>query len=237
MMGAKEKKKELPKAIDSRLSIGEQELLCELARHVSPEHIIVEIANKTSESTEALARGAQSSGGRVFNLTLYGKGDSTNKTTNGDSDAKLHDSIRETESMTSVTILDGSVYDLTRRWKEIVGLLVVIGYQHYEEVREAVVCWQECLPPDVVVVVHNCCEPGPARAVKELIADCGNFVTWRVVDNLTVLVADKCQHYWVINTNEIGSCRHCGRKRNFKRLAREATSLGVKKRTTRRMAI
>jgi hypothetical protein len=134
-----------------------------------------------------------------------------------------------------VTILNGSAYNLTRRWKETVGLLVVTGYLQYEDVREAIVCWEGYLPPEAVTVVHNCYEPGPAKAIKEFITDGGNYVLRQTIDNMTALAMDKCQHYWVINSNEIGICRNCGRERNFRRLNREVANLGIRKRTMHRM--
>jgi hypothetical protein len=69
MVSTNKKDMKLPKEIDNRLSIAEQELLYELARNVSCQQVVVEMTNRTSESTEALVRGARSSGARVFNLT------------------------------------------------------------------------------------------------------------------------------------------------------------------------
>lgn len=195
MVSTNKKVKNIPEDIQNCLSIAERELLFELAKNVPPEHVIVEIANKTSDATEALVRDAEIDSKRVYNLPLHRA--------------------------------------LKRRWTETVGLLAVIGYQHCDEVKGAVICLQRYLSPDIVVVVYDRTQPGPARAIKELITDLGNFVLWQTVNNLTALVADRCQHYWVINSNEIGSCRHCGRNRNFKRLARETTSLGNKKTTMR----
>lgn len=229
MVGTRKKEEEPPQEVKSHLSLAEHRLLYKLARSVSHEHVIVEIADKTSKVFETLVSGYDTDGARVYSLALYGKSDSAKKTANVES------SRRDSENKGGVSILDESVYDLTRRWKETVGLLVVIGYQHSEEVREAIVCWQGCLSPGAIIVVHNCHEPGPAKAIKEFLDDGGNFVIRRAVDNMAALVVDKCRHYWTINSNEIGVCRNCGRKRNFRRLAREATSLGVKKRTMYRM--
>jgi len=217
---------EIPKESEVRFSFAERELLCELARNVSPQHVVVEIADKVNESTEALAKGAQQVGARVFNLALYGKNDPIKKP----DDARLRVGISEIENVNGITILNGSTYDLPRRWQETIALLVVTGYAQYEEVREAVVCWQGHLSPEAVIVVHNCYELGTAKAIRELITDGGNFVILQSVDNMTVLVMDNCQHYWAINSNEIGICRFCGRKRNFRRLAKEANNLGNRRR-------
>jgi hypothetical protein len=213
------------------LSFAEQQLFCALASDISHCHVVVEIANKAYESTKALASGAQSAGTRVFNVALYSQKALSEKS-GSDSDARLDSETRRDERTNTVTFLDESAYDLSRRWKDTVALLLVIGYQHYQEVREAIVSWQPHLCPEAVVVIHNCHELGPARAIKEFISDGGNFVLKQTIDNVAVLVMDKCQHYWVIGSNEIGICRNCGRERNFRRLNRQATSLGIRKRTS-----
>jgi hypothetical protein len=235
MVSTNKKDMKLPKEIDNRLSIAEQELLYELARNVSCQQVVVEMTNRTSESTEALVRGARSSGARVFNLTLYSKNQYIKKAAHGDSDTRLRDGTCETERKNEMTIPIGSAYDLTRGWKESVGLLVVVGHQHYDEIRKAFLCWQGHLSPEVAVVIHNCHEFGPARAIKELASDGGNFLLGQSVENLVVLIRDRCQHYWVISSDDVGSCRHCGRKRNFKRLGREENSLEFRKITMYRI--
>ena len=231
MAQIKENEGGLLKERGNSLSIAEQELLYELAGKVSHQCVVVEIANKTYESTDALAKGASPGGIRIFNLALYGKNLSTRKVGKSDSNGSLQGGISNTEKKNGVTIFEESAYDLSLYWKENIGLLLVIGYQQYEEVREAVVCWQGSLSPNIVVVIHSCHEPGPARAIKEFLNDGGNFVLFREVGNMTAIVMDNCKHYWAINSNEIGICGNCGRKRNFGRLNRETTRLGIRKRT------
>jgi len=227
------KEEEIPLEKGDSLSIAELDLLCELAGKVHPRCAVMEIANQAYESTEALARGVQPVGTGVFNLSLYGRNQSS-KTAGRDSDG-FENRTTGVEKASGVTFSDGSVYDLSRRRRETIGLLLVIGYQYYEEVREAVVCWQGLLVPETVIIIHNCHEPGPARAIREFITDGGNFVLQQSIDNMAVLVMDRCQHYWAINSNEVGICRNCGRKRNFGRLNREIASLGIRKRTSHRM--
>jgi hypothetical protein len=210
------------------LTSDEQELLYEMAEQVSHQCVVVEIANKTYESTDALVKGASSGGIRIFNLALHGKNLSTGKVGKSSSNGGLQGGISNPEIKNGVTIFKESAYGLSPYWKETIGLLLVIGYQQYEEIREA---WQGSLSPNIVVVIHSCHEPGPARAIKEFLNDGGNFVLFREVNNMTALVMDNCKHYWAINSNEIGICGNCGRKRNFGRLNRETTRLGTRKRT------
>jgi hypothetical protein len=45
-----------------------------------------------------------------------------------------------------------------------------------------------------------------------------------------VMKIDECIHHWIIDANEIGVCRYCGRTRNFKRLRREVDTAGIRRR-------
>lgn len=207
------------------LSFVEYEMLRELAADVNSENAVLEIADNPYESTKALATGAIPTGSKVFNIALYGRSQLYKN-----SDTLFENQIKDVGKTSSLILLDGSAYDLSRYWKIKIGLLVVVGYQQYEDVRKAVICWQEQLSSDGVVAIYNCKEAGPAEAIKELTTDCGNLLTLGIIDNLTTLVRDRCQHHWVINPNELGVCQLCGRRRNFKRLYKEAYSLGIGRR-------
>lgn len=212
------------------LSVAEYQMLRELAMEVNPKSAVLEIAERSYESTEALAEGAHLTGAKVFNIALYGRNQFRTNSVEGNSDTLYENHTKDGRNKNSVILLDGSGYDLSRYWKLSLGLLVVIGYQQYEDVRKAVVCWQEQLSSDAVILIHDCNEAGPMRAIKELTTDCGNFMTLQVIDNLTILLRDRCQHHWVINPDETGVCQLCGRRRNFKRLYNEAYSLGIGRR-------
>ncbi|MDD5289437.1 MAG: hypothetical protein PHY28_10055 [Dehalococcoidales bacterium] len=208
----------------SNLSRAERDLLYDLAKRVPSEQTIVELARNPSESTLALVGGAAIGNAGVFNLDLDGSG-SNNETDDRD------DGILDVEIPCGVTVFKSGIYELIRYWNKTIGLLAVIGYQQSEDVREAITCWQGHLSPDVAIAVYDYNEPGPAKAIRELLTDCGNFILKQVVDNMAIIVMDKCQHYWIINSIQMGVCKNCGRKRNFRRLVREAANLGFKKRT------
>jgi hypothetical protein len=80
------------------------------------------------------------------------------------------------------------------------------------------------------VAVHGCNQPGPSQVVKECLGDLGYFTFEQSVDTAMVVRVDKCIHYWIIDSNEIGICKYCGRKRNFRTLSREATESETEKR-------
>lgn len=86
------------------------------------------MANRAYESIEALSHGEQPVSTKVFNLALYGRNQYSNKTTRKDSDTIFAQSINLIEKANGVTLLDGSACDLSRRWRETIGLLLVIGY-------------------------------------------------------------------------------------------------------------
>lgn len=227
MIGNPKKEIESPQEKDNSLSIRERELLSELVKNISSECVIVVIGENTSELSDTLVSGAEIDGVKIYSFALSGRSYSIRQTDN----IILHGGIHEAKNNNVVIILTENAYDLTRRWKETVGLLVIIGYQLHEEVREAVVFWQGYLSPEAIIVVQNRFEPGPAKAINEFAADGGNLLVWRSVDNLTAMLVDKCQHYWAINSKDIGICRSCGRIRNFKRLQKEATETKNIKRT------
>jgi len=56
-------------------------------------------------------------------------------------------------------------------------------------------------------------------------------VTTASPERIIILKQKGAEHYyWIIDSNEIGICKYCGRKRNFKRLSRKATESETEKR-------
>jgi len=94
---------------------------------------------------------------------------------------------------------------------------------HTEYVKKVILSWQRHLCPNAIVAVHGCNQPGSSQVIKECLGDLGYFTFKQSVDTTMVVTVDKCIHYWIIDSIEIGICKYCGRKRNFKRLSREAT--------------
>lgn len=219
----KDKETTIKKQIN--LNVAEYEMLRELAAKVNSGNAVLEIADTLYESTQALAKGARPNDTKVFNIALYGRNQFCKN-----SDALFENHTKNVGITNGIISLDGRAYDLSRYWKITIGLLAVMGYQQYEDVRKAVICWQEKLSSDGVVVIYNCQEAGPAKAIKELTTDFGNLLTLQIIDNLTTLGRDRCQHHWIINPDETGVCQLCGRRRNFKRLYKEAFSLGIGRR-------
>jgi len=130
----------------------------------------------------------------------------------------------------SVNIRNADYETMSRRCKEKVGLLWYNASCEYEDVRKALLSWQRHLSAEVMVVLQGYQQPGVARVIRECTGSYGNFVFIDSVGTIAVLAVDRCVHYWVIDCNEFGICKYCGRKRNFKRLSIEATETETKRR-------
>ncbi|MCJ7662787.1 MAG: hypothetical protein MUO24_00950 [Desulfobacterales bacterium] len=223
--------------IEGRLSTAEYEMLYELAKTVPSNQAIVEIPCGQGEVAKCLARGAQAGQGNKVNKIILHP--ATEPGTTSDSihtrETIKHDS-GTTGSQDTIINLPASADDAAKRWREQIGLLVISDVNEYEDVKRVFLCWQRHLSQDARVTIFNCSKPGPARAVREQLGDCGNFTSIRSVGATVVLALDRCQHHWIINSDEIGICKYCKRKRNFKRLAREIASLEIGQRIKGQMS-
>lgn len=137
-------------------------------------------------------------------------------------------------SVHSVNIRDADYETMSRRCKEKVGLLWYNASCEYDDVRKALLSWQRHLSAEARVVLQGYQRPGVARIIREYIGSYGNFVFIDSVGTIAVLAVDRCVHYWVIDCNEFGICRYCGRKRNFKRMSSESSQTETKKRVNGR---
>ena len=134
----------------------------------------------------------------------------------------------------SVNIRDADYETMSRRCKEKVGLLWYNASCEYDDVRKALLSWQRHLSAGARVVLHGYQRPGVARVIREFSGSYGNFVFIDSVGTIAVLAVDRCVHYWVIDCNEFGICKYCGRKRNFKRMSSESLQTETKKRVNGR---
>jgi hypothetical protein len=144
--------------------------------------------------------------------------------TNGATGRKVH----------SVNTRDANYEPMSWRWKEQIGLLWYAASCEYEDVGKALLSWQRRLSPEAKVVLRGYDQPGVARVIREYIGSYGNFVFVDSVGATAVLAIDRCVHYWVIDYNEFGICKYCGRKRDFKRLRSWSSEIETKKRVNGR---
>jgi hypothetical protein len=122
----------------------------------------------------------------------------------------------------------------SQRCKEKVGLLWYNASCEYDDVRKALLSWQRHLSAEAMVVLHGYQRPGVARVIREFSGSYGNFAFIDSVGTIAVLAVDRCVHYWVIDCNEFGICKYCGRKRNFKRMSSESSQTETRKRVNGR---
>jgi hypothetical protein len=108
--------------------------------------------------------------------------------------------------------------EATRKIKEKIGLLWVNYSDIYADLSKTVQSWQSRLSLNAKVAFHQYDSPASAQVIKDQLGDLGDFKFFKSVDNTLVLTIDECVHHWMIDSREIGICKYCRRKRNFKRI-------------------
>jgi len=226
-----EKARKATSGIDDRISDAEGELLYNLAKNVPEGQVIVEIGKGNGESTVWLAKGSvDGKMNKIYNIKPC-LGESQDIESNRDEGNS--DFVTGLEKAGAYSVVDGSYKDsedTSRKWKDKVGLLCIDTLDEYADMKEALRSWECHLSTNARVVLHGCEKPGPARIIKEYLGSLGDFIYEQRVGALMVMMVDECIHHWVIDANEIGVCRSCGRTRNFKRIRREADTAGIRRR-------
>ena len=221
--------RQLTSEIEGCISDAEGELLYRLAKAVPEGQAIVEVGRGKGKSTVWLAKGSEAGDkNKVYSIASHkGSPDHVNV-----DEENMHTEFILTKARVQDTVvsLHETSEDAARTWKEKIGLLWINTSHEYEDVKKVILSWQRHLSPNAIVAVHGCNQPGPSQAVKECLGNLGYFTFEQSVDTTMVVTVDKCIHYWIINSLEIGICKYCGRKRNFKRLSREATETETKRR-------
>jgi hypothetical protein len=120
-----------------------------------------------------------------------------------------------------------------RSWKkkQKVGLLCVNNVHIYEDLKDIVYQWKEHLSPRGRMIVCSADQPGPKKVIKETTGEIGNFELMESRDNTVIIGVDGCTHHWMIGADEIGTCRYCGRTRNFRKLMRHSMASQARKRS------
>ena len=212
------KVRQLTSGIDGWLSDGEGELLYELAKKVPSGQAILEIGSWKGKSTVWLAKGTEAGQrNKVHSVDPH-------------SESKAHISEGETntypafvDNLTKAGVQDIVVplvktsAEAVKRWREGIGLLWIDGMHEYEDIKRDFLSWEPYLLPGARVAFHDCDQAGPAQVVKEYINHSSDFTVVRHVATIVVAEKSKCIHHWVIDSNNIGVCKYCGRQKNFRR--------------------
>jgi len=217
--------------IEGCISDAEGELLYRLAKDVPEGQAIVEIGRGKDKSTVWLAKGSEAGEkNKVYSIASH-KGSLDHVKVDEDNiHTEFIANLNKAGVQDTVVSLNEPSEEAIRRWKDKIGLLWINTSHEYEDVKKVILSWQRHLSPNAIVAVHGCNQPGPSKFVKECLGDLGYFTFEQSVDTTMVVRIDKCIHYWIIDSHEIGICKYCGRKRNFKRLSREATESEPEKR-------
>ena len=215
--------RQLTSEIDGWLSDGEGELLYELAKGVPSGQAIVELGSWKGKSTVWLAKGTEAGQrNKVYSIDPH-------------SGSKAHVSEGERNTYTvfltnltkagvqaTVVPLVTNSDKATRRWREGVGLLWIDASHEYEDVKHDFLSWKQHLLPGAIIALHDCDKPGPAQVIEEYLNHSGDFTTIQSVDTITVAAKDKCTHYWILDSKDIGACKYRGKKRDFRELLRQS---------------
>ncbi len=213
---------QLTNGIDGWLSDSEGELLYELAKKVPSGQAIVEIGSWNGKSTVWLAKGTEAGQrNKVHSIDSH-------------SGSKAHISEGETNTypvfinnLTKAGVQDIVVplvktsAEALKRWREGIGLLWIDATHEYEDVKRDFLSWEPYLLPGARVAFHDCDQVGPAQVVKEYINHSNDFTIVQQVATTIVAEKSKCIHYWVIDSNNIGVCKYCGLKRDFRKLGQK----------------
>jgi len=224
-----EKVRQLTSKNEGCISDAEGELLYKLAKDMPDGQVIVEIGRGKGKSTVWLAKGSEA-GNKVcvYSIASHKEGADHIKADRENTNTEFIAKRAGVQGIVNSSYTDSE--EAPRRWKEKVGLLCINTSREYEDVKKVFLDWERRLSPNARVVVHSCDQPGPARVIKEYLGNLGDFTFEQSVGATTVVAVDKCGHHWIIDSNEIGICKYCGRTRNFKRMGREATGTPNKRR-------
>ena len=213
--------RQLTNEIEGCISDAEGELLYRLAKDVPEGQAIVEIGRGKNKSIVWLAKGSEAGEkNKVYSIASHKGIPDHEKVDEENMHTEFIANLNKARVQDTVVSLHETSEEAARRWKEKIGLLWINTSHEYEDVKKVILSWQRHLYPNAIVAVHGCNQPGPSKVVKECLGNLGYFTFEQSVDTTMVITVDKCIHYWIINSLEIGICKYCGRKRNFKRLSR-----------------
>ena len=223
--------RQLTSEIEGCISDAEGELLYRLAKAVPEGQAIVEVGRGKDKSIVWLAKGSEAGEkNKVYSIASHEGSPDHVKVDEENMHTEFIANLTKARVQDTVVSLHETSEEAARRWKEKIGLLWINTSHEYEDVKKVILSWQRHLYPNAIVAVHGCNQPGPSKVVKRCLGNLGYFTFEQSVDTTMVVTVDKCIHYWIIDSHEIGICKYCGRKRNFKRLSREATETETEKR-------
>ena len=223
--------KRLTSEIEDGISDAVCELLYRLARDVPEAQVIVEVGRGKGKSTIWLAKGSEAGNrNNVYSFSSQKESLDHVKASGENMNTEFTASLEKAGVQNALISFYPDHEETARRWKKKIGLLWVNTSGEYEDVKEILLSWERHLSTDAMVVVHGCDQRGTGQVIKEHVGSLGDLMHKQSVDATMVLTFDKCMHYWIINSHEIGLCKYCGRTRNFKRMRSESSQMETWKR-------
>ena len=227
--------KRLTSEIEDGISDAVCELLYRLARDVPEAQVIVEVGRGKGKSTIWLAKGSEAGNrNNVYSFSSQKESLDHVKASGENMNTEFTASLEKAGVQNALISFYPDHEETARRWKKKIGLLWVNTSGEYEDVKEILLSWERHLSTDAMVVVHGCDQRGTGQVIKEHVGSLGDLMHKQSVDATMVLTFDKCMHYWIINSHEIGLCKHCGRTRDFKRMRSESSQTDTRKRVNGR---
>ncbi len=215
-----------PEMETTAMSQAEFSLIKDLANNIEGEELIIEIAGINGASDEPVYKTPGYSGGvKDKELTAEGEAGGAEKpSSSGGGAFSLTTEATGLKNLKNYFLNDTE--HIHRKWKNgsKIGFLLINSISDYDSVSEILSSWYGSLSTGAKVAVFRSDMLGAAKAVKEATSEYGNFKLVRTLETLTVITKDQCTHYWLIDSDEVGTCKSCGRKRNFRKLMKKATS-------------
>jgi len=209
------------------LSEDEQQLLVKLAKKISRGQACVCVGSE--EAVTWLVRGLKKE--QEVKVYFINSSESDNALDSFDEEAGTGPftdlSPEELEGMNICRYRTSS--EASRKCKEKVGLLWVNASETYEDLKRILIAWQSKLAANAKIAFHGSHLPAPSRLIKEYLGDQGDFQLSDSVSQTSVMRLDQCTHYWMIDSRDVGACKYCGRKRNFKRIRNGAQHVNIQK--------
>jgi len=213
----------------SPLSEDEQQLIVKLAENISRGQACVCV--ESEEAVTWLVRGLKKE--QEVKIYLINSIDSDSAVDSFDEEVGTGPftdlSPEESEGMNICRYRSSS--EASRKCKERVGLLWINAIDSYEDLKKILLAWQSKLAANAKIAFHDCHLPAPARLIREYLGDQGDFQLSDSVSNTSVMRLDECTHYWMIDSRDVGACKYCGRKRNFKRIRNGAQHVNTPKKS------
>jgi hypothetical protein len=201
---------------NGQLTVLECELLFTLAKNVTRGQSVVWSGN--SEDVRWLTKGFDSSQVEKVIFVNLSENDIAKNIYNPGIDNEQI-CVLAPERITDVKVKAFRTSDeASRRCTEKIGLLLISNSHFYDDIKRILQAWLPKLAQDAKVAFFRCDLLALALVLEEYLGDLGDFTFFKSIGVITIVDIDKCVHFWLIDSQDFGTCKVCRRRRNFKRI-------------------